>query len=253
MNNYDILGVAPGATLDEIKRAYRRKTMKCHPDRGGSDELFKQVKEAYKNLTDIIQNLSTGDEYEWFADSDDDIFSDNYQVLNQDLLIKVHIPLEYSYNTSVVEARYELLSGKFQVIDLDVPLGIKSNQQIQYPGFGDDSIPLVPRGNLIVTYVVDQHDKFIRRNDDLCIAVDITALEAMIGTTKIITGLDGEEYEITIPAGTQPNHEIVFEDYGFYNSKKNRRGKFIVIANVIIPTIRDKNLVATLIKIQHLL
>lgn len=52
MNPYEILDVAKAATKDAIKRAYRRKSQKVHPDRGGSAEEMTKVNQAYKLLTD---------------------------------------------------------------------------------------------------------------------------------------------------------------------------------------------------------
>lgn len=49
---YEVLGVAPDATQDEIKAAYRRLVLQVHPDAGGNDALFRQVKEAYDTLVD---------------------------------------------------------------------------------------------------------------------------------------------------------------------------------------------------------
>jgi curved DNA-binding protein CbpA len=57
---YETLGVNEHATDEEIKRAYRKAAMRCHPDRNvGNEEAahakFHEIKEAYGILSDRAQ------------------------------------------------------------------------------------------------------------------------------------------------------------------------------------------------------
>lgn len=53
---YATLGISREATPEEVKKAYRKKALECHPDRNQNDpkaaETFKRVSEAYEVLSD---------------------------------------------------------------------------------------------------------------------------------------------------------------------------------------------------------
>ena len=49
-NNYDILGVPSGASKTQIRIAFRELALKHHSDRGGHDEYFIKIKQAFEDL-----------------------------------------------------------------------------------------------------------------------------------------------------------------------------------------------------------
>ncbi|GAE91139.1 chaperone protein DnaJ [Gracilibacillus boraciitolerans JCM 21714] len=63
---YEILGISKDASKDEIKKAYRKLARKYHPDvnkEEGTDQKFKEVKEAYE----VLGNEQKRSQYDQFG------------------------------------------------------------------------------------------------------------------------------------------------------------------------------------------
>ncbi|NCU39561.1 molecular chaperone DnaJ [Candidatus Falkowbacteria bacterium] len=60
---YNVLGVSKGASSDEIKTAFRKKAHEHHPDKGGDEEKFKEINEAYQ----VLGNETKRKQYDQFG------------------------------------------------------------------------------------------------------------------------------------------------------------------------------------------
>jgi molecular chaperone DnaJ len=49
---YEVLGIEKGASKEDIKKAFRKLAHKYHPDKGGDEDKFKEINEAYTILSD---------------------------------------------------------------------------------------------------------------------------------------------------------------------------------------------------------
>lgn len=49
---YKVLGVSKNANASEIKKAYRKLAVIHHPDKGGSEDKFKEISKAFETLSD---------------------------------------------------------------------------------------------------------------------------------------------------------------------------------------------------------
>ncbi len=56
---YQVLGISPGASAEEIKRAYHRSAFQCHPDRNweseDANEEMERINHAYSVLSDPVR------------------------------------------------------------------------------------------------------------------------------------------------------------------------------------------------------
>ena len=57
-NYYELLGVAPEATPEEIRSAFLELVKRVHPDRGGNQALFRSVNGAYESLSDPVRRAA---------------------------------------------------------------------------------------------------------------------------------------------------------------------------------------------------
>jgi len=55
---YALLGLRPGASLAEVRTAWRRLVREAHPDAGGDPDHFRLLQEAYETLSDPLRRIA---------------------------------------------------------------------------------------------------------------------------------------------------------------------------------------------------
>jgi curved DNA-binding protein len=269
MDYYQILGVNENASQDDIKKAYKKLAMKNHPDRGGDTQKFQEISQAYDTLGDEQKrqqyNAQKNNPFiharsgnHGFPDIND-IFGATFgfggpnpfggfqqRGRNKDLSIRVSITFKQSYTGTQIEARFNTPAGRAQTVVVDIPPGVQSGQTIRYGDLGDDSIPNLPRGNLNVTVIVEPDPVWERRGNDLITTKVISILEAMTGCMKEVTCLDGTLLPLKIRPGINPNAEFAINGRGFRDVNTGRVGNLIVIIQITIPAVTDRQTIQEL-------
>ena len=105
---------------------------------------------------------------------------------------------------------YEHVTKK---LDVKIPQGIQSGQQIRLVGKGERGLNGGPNGDLYIEINVGEHPVFKRTGQDIRVQVPISALDATLGTTLNVPTVHGD-VELEIPAGTQPGQQFRLKGKG---------------------------------------
>ena len=125
-------------------------------------------------------------------------------------------------------------------IEVEVPVGIQTGQQIRLSGYGGKGYNGGPNGDLYIQFVVKDDPLFTREGDNLKSDLKITFPEATIGTTKIVKTPYGDT-EMVIPEGTQPNTTFRIRGKGVPNIRSKVKGDLFIRVVVATPTNLTKN------------
>lgn len=119
-------------------------------------------------------------------------------------------------------------------IEVDVPAGIESGQQIRLGGRGHAGVNDGPPGDLYVIVNVAEDDRFHREGTELYTVIDVDAHDAMLGTALDVETLDGLE-QVDVPSGTAHGDEIKLRGHGLPSLRGGPRGDLHVVVNLRVP------------------
>ncbi len=121
-----------------------------------------------------------------------------------------------------------------RTVDVDVLAGIADGQAQIVRGAGGAGAQGGRPGDLRVHVSVEADEHFVRDGDDLIYRLDVTMVEAALGTTAYVPALDGD-IEVTLRPGTQPGEVKVYRSRGVPVVQGYGRGDLKVVVNVQVP------------------
>lgn len=98
-------------------------------------------------------------------------------------------------------------------VDVKIPAGIQSGQQIRLAGKGERGRNGGPNGDVYIEINVADHPIFQRQGQDIFVEVPISAVDATLGKTVQVPTIHGET-ELNIPGGTQPGQSFRLKGQG---------------------------------------
>ena len=125
-------------------------------------------------------------------------------------------------------------------VEVNIPAGISSGQQVRLTGYGERGSNGGPNGDLYIEIRVKPHKYFVREGNDIYIKIPISSVDATLGTKVDVPTCHGD-VELTIPAGTQPGQQLRLKGYGVKDVRSSSVGDQYVEVEVTIPKKLSKN------------
>jgi len=242
---YSILNVEKNSTDKEIKKSYKKMAFKYHPDKNndpGSEDLFKDISEAYEILTNP-EKRKIYDQFGYEAVSEDftgftspmDLFQSLFNVdfTNQmmggnifmfsDLSsgpfppgFNMNCKMKYSLNLTLTEL-YNGIKKEFLINHrsrdgimkntkyiINVKRGSKHGDNIVVKEGGNYIPELDIVEDLIIQIIEQNHELYKRKNNELYIEHDISLVDALCGCTVTVPHLS-EAITFSINEIIKPN------------------------------------------------
>ena len=259
---YATLGVDASAPAEAVKQAYRRLALAYHPDHNPGDDAaeqrFREIQTAYEALVDparrtaydrarlnplrhatfapaSLHGEARGGMPTEHAGSRADVFSFffNDETPAPARGADVEAQLQLTFDQALRGGTTDLPVHGGEPVRLVIPRGVRTGVKIRVSGRGKAAGGAGGAGDLFVTLRVDVSPRFRREGDHLHIVETVSAIEAILGTTRAITNAYGQTIRVAIPAGTQPGERLRLRGQGVVTDK--RTGDLFVEVNVMVP------------------
>lgn len=277
---YEVLGVAKGADIKDVKKSYRKLARKLHPDLHPGDnkaeDQFKEVSAAYDFLADperkekfdrneidasgaaraerrYYRQYAEGggggaryaDPGEHFSDLEGtDIFSELFRGMRHEQRkmrgADMQHQVEVDFVDSVNGSTKEVILPEGKRLKVTIPPGATEGQVLRLKGQGAASPSGGPAGDLRLELKIRPHTLFSRKDNDIHAELPITLGEAVLGGKVEVPTIDGI-VNVTIPKGSNTGARLRVRGKGVPMASGGR-GDHYVTLRIVLPAEHDPEL-----------
>jgi len=260
---YDLLKLEKDATMEAIKKQYRKLSLDCHPDRpNGNAVKFKEINEAYE----VLSNPEKRREYDFSLNPVNNVFPEQalFEMLFKGgggmfhqppmffhtnnpkppppLVVELKLTLDQAFTgccipVEIVRTVYDERSKRTETETcyIDVPAGIDNNEVIVIEQKGNVG-PDFEVGDVKVVIHVDNPTKMVRQGLDLVYTHTLSLKDALTGFTFDLEYIHGKQLKIQNQEGNIVTPQLKKTIPGMGMKRDNRTGSLIITFNVQFPT-----------------
>ena len=150
----------------------------------------------------------------------------------------VDATVRLAFEEALEGGRREIRTSGGEAVRINVPKGVRDGFKIKLAGKGDPApggrgAP----GDLYLTFRVTPDARFSRDGDDLVTTETVSAVEAMLGTTREVRTATGKTVRLKVKPGTQPGTRLRVKGQGVETDAG--KGDLYVVVEVSVPTLSD--------------
>jgi curved DNA-binding protein len=256
MSYYETLGVDSSATMDEIKKAYRKLSKQHHPDvNGGDDAKFKEIAEAYEHLSSDVKRAqydasrmnpfgnmgANGFSFDGnFSDMFNQFFGGDPRTMRgQNHTVIANISFKDAYTGAE-----KLFNIGGETIKLHIPIGVKNGTKLRIAGKGQINPynPSAGRGDLIIQIQIQQDSQFILQGDDIWIEQSLPWWDIISGTKLNVWLPDGTQIKVTVSPNSFNGKTLRVKGKGYPIYNTTQRGELMIRLNATFPELDQESI-----------
>ncbi len=214
---YKILGINPGTSLKEIKKAFKDKAQRFHPDKGGTVTEWLKISNAYDTIIE-----------------------------------KKHVPIITTADTQMLDIALDI---KQQIQGVDDYIKVEQDEELYIkikipPGaLAGDRFQVKSHGKKYIINVKEKaHSDFTRDANNLIMYKTLDIVDVMLGKTFMIENAIGNYIEVEVPEDCNTGTIISLKEQGLFNRKTKRYGNLRIFIALRIPHLATNQDIENFIK-----